>query len=274
MHSCEITPWQKRQEASPRHGVRRLRSLRMYDPVKDGVAKTVESVAYTEVPPPEPLNDLVHCFWELKSASQLDEDFTLHAVPDACVNLLFDQGDPRIAGVTQLQTTPTALDLGRSFHFAGIQLFPGVWRGDPEASVDHYVGEPYEGSLPLVEVGEAAADLDFAGKSAVFSEFVHRLLDAGLVAPNPVTAAILRNLDEIRSVADMAEVAAMSPRQLQRALKATTGFTPHDLWKVLRVQQSFRNDYLLLFADQSHFTHSFRKLTGYTPGQFKKSFDV
>ena len=72
----------------------------------------------------------------------------------------------------------------------------------------------------------------------------------------------------------MAKVAAVSPRQLQRVLKATTGFTPHDLWKVLRIQQSFRKDYLLMFADQSHFTHSFRKVTGYTPGQFAQTFDV
>ncbi len=57
-------------------------------------------------------------------------------------------------------------------------------------------------------------------------------------------------------------------------MKATTGFSPHDLLKVLRLQSSFRQDYLLSFADQSHFTHSFRQLTGYTPGQFDKTFDV
>lgn len=246
----------------------------MYDPVKDGVSKSVESVVYTEVPPPESLGALVHCFWELRTLTDLDDDFTLHAVPDACVNLLFNQHDTRIAGVTQLHTSPTSLDLGRSFHYAGIQFFPGVWRGAPDATVDHYVGEPYDGDLPLVEVGEAAAAVDLDGKATVFSAFVADLLDAGLVAPNPVTAAILTNLDEIHNVGDMAEVAALSPRQLQRTLKATTGFTPHDLWKVLRVQHSFRRDYLLLFADQAHFTHSFRKLTGYTPGQFNKTFDV
>jgi len=38
----------------------------MYDPVKDGVAKTVESVVYSEAPPPAPLGELVHCFWELR----------------------------------------------------------------------------------------------------------------------------------------------------------------------------------------------------------------
>jgi AraC-like DNA-binding protein len=128
--------------------------------------------------------------------------------------------------------------------------------------------------LPLTQVSEVAAKVDFAGKATVFSEFVAALLEAGLVAPNPVTAAILTNLDEIHSVSDMAKVAALSPRQLQRALLATTGFTPHDLWKVLRIQHSFRKDYLLMFADQSHFTHSFRRMTGYTPGQFNKTFDV
>ncbi len=246
----------------------------MYDPVKDGVAKTVEWVVYTEAPPPAGLGDLVHCFWELRTERDLAEDFILHAMPDACVNLLFDQRDTRIAGVTQLHTTHTTLDLGRSFHYAGIQLFPGVWRGDPDATVDRYVAEPYEGDLPLVEASEAAADVDFDDKTTVFCALVETLIDAGLVAPNPVTAAILTRLDEIASVADMAAVAALSPRQLQRTLKATTGFTPHDLLKVLRIQQSFRRDYLLLFADQSHFTHSFRGVTGYTPGRFRKTFDV
>lgn len=246
----------------------------VYDPVKDGVAKTVESVVYTEAPPPAGLGELVHCFWELRTERDLAEDFTLHAMPDACVNLLFDQRDTRIAGVTQLHTAHTTLELGRSFHYAGIQLFPGVWRGDPDATVDRYVGEPYEGDLPLVEASKAAAEVDFDDKTKVFCTLVETLTDAGLIAPNPVTAAILTHLDEIASVVDMAAVAALSPRQLQRTLKATTGFTPHDLLKVLRIQQSFRRDYLLLFADQSHFTHSFRHVTGYTPGRFMKTFDV
>lgn len=246
----------------------------MYDPVKDGVSKTAKSVVYTEAGPPAALRELVHCFWELRTQTDLAEDFTLHAMPDACVNILFNQIDPRIAGVTQLHITHTTLDLGRSFHYAGIQFFPGVWRGDPEASVDHYVGEPYEGDLPLVEVSNAAKNLGFADKATVFSTFVETLRNAGHVAANPLTAAILTNIDKIHNVADMAKVAALSPRQLQRALKATTGFAPHDLLEVLRVQQSFRQDYLWSFADQSHFTHSFRKLTGYTPGQFAKTFDV
>lgn len=246
----------------------------MYDPVKDGVAKDVDSVLYVEVRPPAELGELVHCFWEMRTVAELDEPFTLHAVPDACVNLLFNQLDTDIAGVTQLQTTHTTLGLGTTFHYAGIQLYPGVWRGNPADTVDHFVGEAYAGELPLIAASEAATAYDFDGKATVFADLVTTLRDQGYVAPNPVTAAILTNLDQIHTVADMAEVAALSPRQLQRTLKATTGFTPHDLWKVLRVQHSFREGYLLKFADQAHFTHSFRGLTGYTPGQFNKTFDV
>ena len=246
----------------------------MYDPVKDGVDKTVQSVSYTEVDPPASLAGLVHCFWEMKTEAELNQDFELHALPDACVNVLLDQIDTAIAGVTALHTTHTTLNLGRSFHYVGVQFFPGVWRGAPEGTVDHYVGEPYDGELPLVATSNAIAPLDFNAKTAVLTEFVETLLTDGIVAPNPVTAAILTNIGDIHSVADMANAAALSPRQLQRTLKATTGFSPHDLLKVLRLQHSFRQDYLLAFADQSHFIHSFRDITGHTPAQFQKRFDV
>jgi len=246
----------------------------MYDPVKDGVEKSVQTVSYVEAPPPPPLSDLVHCYWELKTESELAEDFVLHALPDACVNVLFDQQDTDIAGVTALHTDHVRLELGRSFHYVGIQFFPGAWRGVPEGTVDHYVGEPYVGDLPLVATSEVLAELDFADKQTVLSDFVSSLHAAGVVARNAVTAAILMNIGDIHSVADMAEVAQLSTRQLQRQLKGTTGFTPHDLLKVLRLQHSFRQDYLLSFADQSHYTHSFRKLTGHTPGEFRKRFDV
>ncbi len=246
----------------------------MYDPVKDGVDKSVQAVSYTEVAAPGSLAELVHCFWEMKTESDLEDDFVLHALPDACVNVLLDQHDTTIAGVTALHTTHTTLNLGRSFHYVGVQFYPGVWQGAPEGTVDHYVGEPYDGALPLVETSRAIVELDLDAKAPILSEFVDALRADGVVAPNPTTAAILRHIGDILSVADMANVAGLSARQLQRKLKATTGFSPHDLLKVLRLQHSFRQDYLLAFADQSHFIHSFRDITGYTPAQFQRIFDV
>ncbi|KQO19932.1 AraC family transcriptional regulator [Acidovorax sp. Leaf78] len=246
----------------------------MYDPIKDGMDKAVRFVRYMVEKPPEHLSAWVHCYWELRTEVTLAQDFHLRAIPDACVNILFNQVDTDIAGVTALRTTYEMLNLGTSFHYVGIQLLPGVWQGDPEEIADQFVGTPYGGSLPLVAVGRQLAGRDFAGMRDVLSDLLQRFIDAGLVVSNAVTARILAGLDDIRTVADMAAVAGLSSRQLQRTLKQTTGFAPHDLLKVLRMQQSFKQHYLHLYADQSHYIHSFRKATGCTPAQYIDRFDV
>jgi AraC-like DNA-binding protein len=195
-------------------------------------------------------------------------------MPDACVNILFNQVDVEIAGVTALRTQHEVLNLGKWFHYVGIELLPGVWAGDPKEIADQYVGTPYRGELPLVATCRELARHSFEAKQNVMSDLVQWFIDAKLVVRNPVTAKILVQLDDIRTVSDMAAAACLSPRQLQRALKKATGFSPHDLLKVLRIQQSFKQHYLDLYADQSHYIHSFRKVTGYTPAKFVDKFDV
>jgi AraC-like DNA-binding protein len=246
----------------------------MYAPVTDGGPGSTSGVRYREAPPPPELARVVHCFWELRTLTTLADSFHYHALPDACVNLLLDQRDLSVAGVTALHTTARVLDLGTSFHYVGVQLFPGVWCGGRDEVVDRYVGTPYQGSLPLVRTSERLVGLDFEDMGSVLSELVQWCLEHRIVAPNVVTSRLLSRLDEIHSVADMAKLVGLSPRQLQRTLKQSTGFAPHDLLKVLRVQQSFRRHYLELYADQAHFIHSFRKVTGYTPVQYRTRFGV
>jgi AraC-like DNA-binding protein len=246
----------------------------MYDPIRDGMEKSVVSVRYAVEKPPAHLSGLVHCYWELKTESPLADDFFLLAVPDACVNLLFNQVDTDIAGVTALRTTYEKLNLGKWFHYVGIQLLPGVWQGDPREIADQFVGTPYAGALPLVAASRQLAQRDFFAKQQVMSALVQRFVDEGLIVRNPVTEKILTKLDHIRTVADMAEIACLSSRQLQRTLKQSTGLSPHDLLKVLRIQQSFKRHYLDLYADQSHYIRSFRKITGHTPAKYIEKFDV
>jgi AraC-like DNA-binding protein len=245
-----------------------------YRPIQDGIDKKVRYVRYQEIKPPAALSSFVHCYWELKTERALADDFRLHALPDACVNILFNLVDTRIAGVTALQTRFTVLNLGKSFHYAGIQLLPGVWQGNKQEIADSFVGTPYLGKLPLVRTSQQIATLCFADREPVLSTLARELIDAEYLVPNVVTKRILANLTKIQTVADMATIARLSPRQLQRALKQTTGFTPHDLLKVLRFQQSFREHYLTSYADQSHFIHSFRKITGYTPARYFEKYSV
>jgi AraC-like DNA-binding protein len=245
-----------------------------YDPVSDGFSRRDSAVRYTEAPPPAHLADVAHVFWELRTQVPLEQDFLYHALPDACVNLLLNLRETAIAGVTALHTEATVLNLGTAFQYVGVQLFPGVWRGGRDALIDRYVGSPYRGSLPLVETAESLVGLDFPAMAARLTTLVERLRSQGLVRANPLTAGILGQLDALRSVADMAALAGCSARQLQRRLRRDTGFAPHDLLKVLRLQQSFRGHHLDLFADQSQYIHAFRRVIGLTPGEYRRRYGV
>jgi AraC-like DNA-binding protein len=246
----------------------------MYSPTHDGIEKSAQSVQYSEAPPPSDLAGLVHCFWELKTLTVLPEDFHYHALPDACVNLLFNQVETSIAGITALRTKAVVLNLGQSFHYVGIQFYPGVWQGRKEEIVDCYVGTPYPGDLPLIQTSETMAALDFDRKLPILADLVRWLVKENLVVAHDGMEKILTHLDEIHTVADMARRTGLSPRQLQRTLNRIIGLTPHDLLKILRVQQSFKTHYLELYADQAHYIHSFRKMTGYTPTKYSTKFDV
>lgn len=246
----------------------------MYDPVGDGIAKAAHAVRHTQTRPHERLSGLVHCFWELWTERPLAEDFLLHAMPDACINILFNQTDPEIAGITALRTRHEVLNLGTAFHYVGIQLLPGVWRGDRSEISDRFVGRPYRGVLPLVSTGKRMCPLPFSGKQEILTELTHDFIGRGLVVRNPIVEKILLNLDAIRTVSDMSAVTHLSARHMQRRLKDTTGLSPHDLLKIFRIQQSFRRHYLDLYADQSHYIHSFRRITGHTPGSYAERFDV
>lgn len=246
----------------------------IYSPAVDGFSIRGTSVRYTESPPTDELSEVVHSFWELRTLAALPDDFHYHALPDACVNLLFNLVDPTIAGITALRTQATTLNLGRWFHYVGVQFYPGVWQGDRTEIMDRYVGTPYKGTLPLTQTSQRLVDITFEEMKPVLAEQVRWCMTHDYARTNVITARVLSSLDSIRSVADMAALLGLSTRQLQRTIWRLTGFTPHDLIKVLRVQQSFRKHYLDLYADQAHFTHAFRQAIGYTPGQYRKRFGV
>ena len=246
----------------------------MYNPKGNGKEKTVQSVEFVEVEPPSHLRGIVHRFLELKTEGTLLDDYRFHALPDACTYIVFDQLDTKIAGVTKLHASSEELNLGKAFHYINIRFLPGVWQGGREPVDYGMVDTPYSGDLPLIDINHDLSKRDFAAKQSVLAELVESLIDSKLVVANLVTEKIFQHLDEIYSVSDMAAASDLSPRQLQRTLKRTTGFAPHDFLKVLRLQQALNGEPSLSYADQSHFIHSFRKATGYTPGRFSRKFDV
>ncbi|MEP1205984.1 MAG: helix-turn-helix transcriptional regulator [Rhizobiaceae bacterium] len=246
----------------------------MYDPKGNAKDRAVDSVEFLEAEPPAHLRGVVHRFLQLQTTTRLAEDYRFHALPDACTYIIFDQQSPHIAGITRLRASSEELNLGRQFHFVNIRFLPGVWQRDREQVSYGAIDDKYGGQLPLLAINRHLVKKQFAARQSILSEFVETLVDSKTVIANPITQKIFQNIDAIHSVADMAAIADLSPRQLQRVLKSTTGFTPHNFLKVLRLQQSLHGEPSLSYADQSHFIHSFRKATGYTPAKYAKKFDV
>ena len=246
----------------------------MYDPKGNGKERAVQSVHFVEVEPPEHLRGIVHRFLELRTDSALSDDYRFHALPDACAYIVFDQLDRDITAVAKLRVQSEEFNLGRAFHFVNIRFLPGVWQSSSEPILYGMVDSPYTGELPLIDTNHDLSGRSFTDQQLILTALVERLIERQLVVVNPITEKIFQNLDEIHSVADMAAVSNLSARQLQRTLKRTTGFAPHDFLKVLRLQQALNGEDTWSYADQSHFIHSFRKATGYTPGKYSRKFDV
>lgn len=246
----------------------------MYNPKGNGKDKSVDAVRFVECEPPPHLRRIVHRYIELKTQAPLSRGYRFHALPDACTYLVFDQRDPNIAGVTRLGCTAQEFCLGTSFHYANIRLMPGVWQAGRDRISVGMIDKAYSGDLPLREANERLVGRSWADIQALLSRFVESMLDKGLIAPNPVTERILYAMEEVNSVAEMAASAGLSERQLQRTLRRTTGFSPHDFLKILRLQRALAGDPGACYADQSHFIHSFRRATGYTPGRYPQHFDV
>ncbi len=246
----------------------------MYEPKGNSRDRSGEAVHFTEAAPPERMRGIVHRYLALRTPQPLDAEYRFHALPDACTYLILDQTRVEVAGLTRLQASAEELSLGRSFHFVNIRFLPGVWQGPRDQLGYGLIDRAYDGDLPLRALNESLSGQAFPAQQVLLDRFVEWLVAQGLVVPNPVTETIFRHMEDIHTVADMAAVCALSPRQLQRVLKKTTGFRPHDFLKVLRLQQSLLGEPSLSYADQSHFIHAFRAATGFTPGQYARRFDV
>jgi AraC family transcriptional regulator len=98
-----------------------------------------------------------------------------------------------------------------------------------------------------------------------------------------VVEYIEEHLDARPSLAQLAAVVGLNPYHFARQFKAATGLPPHQYViarRVERAQQLLQGgaDLSLAevaahagFADQSQFTHHFKRLLGVTPGQFRVS---
>jgi AraC-like DNA-binding protein len=144
---------------------------------------------------------------------------------------------------------------------------------------DHTASWCVTTKLPVL--GEGGRPLGTAGITRVLEPAeIERRGDIRLGA---VISLMSRHLDGAVSNKRLAEAAAMSVRAFERAFVAEYGMSPQRYLRRLRLQSASRRLVAtreglaeiaagLGFADQSHFTREFRRLTGTTPGRYREQY--
>jgi AraC-like DNA-binding protein len=158
-------------------------------------------------------------------------------------------------------------------------------------------GQNVQGRLELVGRFDHTASWCFTTKLPVLdakgrtvgTAGITRVLDATQIDRRSdirlgvIIALMTRRLHEHVSNAEMARTAGMSARAFERSFQREYGLPPQQYLKRLRIQTACR---LLVdtresiaaiaqrcgFADQSHLTREFRRVTGSTPGAYRDQY--
>lgn len=180
-----------------------------------------------------------------------------------------------------------------SGRFFALSLPLPRWREACDARVlpDRAIRLPLPGLIAALHLRQRLRDWDDTSALAVQAD-IERLLDAASIAIRPLRAAeapawLQRAYERLRddsahvpSLAELAAECGVHPVYFARAFRRRYGCTPGDelrRWRLQRALGQLRQHRRSLadialacgFADQSHFTHAFRRAFGWTPAQFR-----
>ena len=245
-------------------------------------------MSYREHAPPPVLAPWVQCSWQRTG----DGGAPVRVVPDGCIDVVWIEGaGTQIVGPN---TQAFLVALAGGTRVAGVRLHPGaapallgvdaaalrdgrvpidtVWRDDGPRLADAL--DDAAGRIPAPPPDDAPAPAGDRPRELLLTSLAARVPAA--TGPDPlVRAAVTRLAQPHLAVAALADDLAVSQRQLRRRFERAVGYGPKRLARVLRLGRAlaaaYAGDELARvaldagYADQSHFSHDCRTLTGVAP---------
>ncbi len=238
---------------------------------------------YREFLPPIALRQHVLCLWT-QSMQRSDEVYAHRVLPDACVDLVFFQGQsPAVIGPW---TESFIAQLAPGTRITGVRFHPGK----AAAMLGLPASELINQQAALGDIWRVAAREPFAGiaelgsfrasRSALESALLRHLRNVA-TTDSTVTAAIewIARRPGAR-IEELSDLAGISSRQMQRRFSAAVGYGPKMFQSVLRFQRllyfaSIRVGQPRLadlaaragYADQSHMNREVRRFAEKSPGE-------
>jgi AraC-like DNA-binding protein len=253
-------------------------------------------VGFERLAPSPDLRPFVRWYWSMQSNGRLANQREEFMHPDGGVGLVFNWGEalllpdgiyPQSVTLDTVWAQSQRLLLAGVVNTFGIRFHPGgayALFGVPmdelteTAVLSQHLTADFLSDLHE-QLFEAAA---FAEKVAVIERWLlHQLRQLHELSPvvRPALALIANKQGQL-SVPSVAEVVALSPRQLERLFKAQVGLSPKKYARIVRVGQA--REVLKLnvaqadvaydagFYDQAHFIREFKAVVGLTPGVYQQ----
>lgn len=270
----------------------------MASPLVPRTGQTVRGlpVSLNRAPPPHLARYVARFFITIvdQPGDHLVEDFLLNETAfmrvlvrgdwDAFVDGEWQRYDgPLLFGA---QSKPLRVRVRGPLATAGFGILPGAWQaltgGSAEAVIDRLAA--LEGALGDSFARATARIDDHEATFAAMIEAAAIWAGATIGAIDPVAEAFERlvHLDPVRPVADIARAIGVSPRTLDRRVRAAFGIAPKlvlrrsrflDMAAVVRGLVVADEETLaaLRFYDQSHRGREFRRFAGMTPVAFDRA---
>lgn len=250
---------------------------------------------YREHAPSAALAEVVRCYWTSRSATPLLAPHAASVLPDGCMDVIFNLGDPSLSDgrpattlrsyVVGAMRTPLRVRMAGTIDVLGIRFRPG----GAAAFVPAPAGELTDRSVALREFWRRAPELEerlyHASPEAririVEDALLGRISDA---RPDPRVAHVSRLIEGSGGslpVKDLHAAVGLTRRHLERVYLERVGLTPKT-GRVARVQTAIERlragavsslSRLALdcgWYDQSHMNRDFRELAGASPATYAR----
>jgi AraC-like DNA-binding protein len=249
--------------------------------------KSLSVSEYREYLPPVELREHVLCFWT-QSIQRSDKVYAHRVLPDACLDLVFSQGQP--PAVIGPWTESFTAQLAPGTRITGVRFHPGkaaAILGLPASELinqEAALGDIWRAALrePFARVGDFTSFR--ARRSALEAALLRHLKN--VAPPDATVNGAIRWLarNPCARIDELSQLSGISSRQMQRRFSAAVGYGPKMFQSVLRFQRLLylasrsAGQYGLAdlaarsgYADQSHMNREVRRFAGKSPSELLSS---
>lgn len=257
----------------------------LYTPVQPTVTQSADRMVYQEFVPHQGLQNLVYCYWQLKTNHPLEEAFSYKVVSDGCIDIVFELHNSSTNFIMGLSNTYSEFELENTFNYIGIRFlptaFPKIFNSKASELTNRFeelssvlpkiatfIKQEFDPSMSIKEIIKKLDIYFLSLITHVNFEYDPRIYNAIEYILKHKGVCEIQKLDT-----------GISSRQLRRLFDFYIGDSPKTFSKIVRFQnfliakpshQSLQKDRLFFdvgYYDQAHFIKDFKNHYGDIPSK-------